>query len=276
MALPTTGLITLEMVCKEFGKPLPYTMSQLYGAMPGVPTSGMISLMHFYGVANTFTLTISNSIASPAIHQLALNAGWNGSAPLLVIFACPMVNSIRLDSSKTFPGGLTLQINAGCFVGGVINSGTAIFTTVPISINNMGTIAGGGGLGGKGNSTYVRYSSDPQLVVGQGGQGGSGQGFNTTSTLVVGAAGYGFPGNTATYVGDVTGVSPWASGGTGGDGGTWGVVGGTGRSNGSVGGNYSASGEYVAALQGAPAGKYIEGNSQVTWINKGTVMGNFS
>ena len=276
MALPTTGLITLEMVCKEFGKPLPYTMSQLYGAMPGVPTSGMISLMHFYGVANTFTLTISNSIASPAIHQLALNAGWNGTAPLLVIFACPMVNSIRLDSTKTFPGGLTLQINAGCFVGGVINSGTAIFTTVPVSINNMGTIAGGGGKGGTGNWTFARYSNDPTNVNGPPGAGGNGQGFANTSATSVTAAQLGFYGTTAYYSGDTVGAAPWASGGTGGNGGNWGIAGAVGQSNGDWGGNYSAGGVATPATAGAVAGLYIYGNSQVTWINKGTVMGNFS
>lgn len=275
MALPASGLITLAQIGFEAGITQPYTLTKLYGKM-GAPASGLIRLSDFYGKSNAFTLNIATSVASPAIHALAIAAGWNGTGPLIVNFNCPYVNSLRLDGSKTFAGGLVLNIASGCLIGGVINGGTAIYTRVPVTIYNNGTIAGGGGKGGTGNSTYVRYSTDPQFVVGGGGQGGSGQGFNTTSTLVIGGAGYGFSGSTSTYIGDVIGVSPWASGGTGGDGGTWGVAGGVGRSNGSVGGNYSASGEYSPVTAGGLAGLYIDGNSQVSWGNKGTINGNFS
>ena len=272
MALPASGLITLAQIGFEAGITQPYTLTKLYGKM-GAPASGFLSLTHFYGKSNAFTLNITTSVASPDIHALAIAAGWNGSGPLIVNFNCPYVNSLRLDGSKTFPGGLVLNIAAGCLIGGVINGGTAIYTRVPVTINNAGTIAGGGSKGGTGQQTYVRYSTDPTFVVGQGGQGGSGQGFNTTSTLVIGAAGYGFSGNTANYTGDVVGAAPWASGGTGGAGGNWGNAGATGVSDGSWGGNYSSAGEYSAATVGAAAGLYIDGNAFVVWGTTGTRLG---
>ena len=272
MALPASGLITLAQIGFEAGITQPYTLTKLYGKM-GAPTAGYISLTHFYGKSNAFTLNIATSVASPDIHALAIAAGWNGTGPLIVNFNCPYVNSLRLDGSKTFAGGLVLNIASGCLIGGVINGGTAIYTRVPVTIYNNGTIAGGGGKGGTGNWTFARYSTDPTNVNGPPGAGGNGQGFASTSATSVTAAKPGFSGTTATYSGDTVGPAPWASGGTGGNGGNWGIAGATGQSNGDWGGNFSAGGVATPATAGAVAGLYIDGSSFASFGNTGTRLG---
>ena len=272
MALPTSGLITLAQIGFEAGITQPYTLTKLYGKM-GAPTAGYISLTHFYGKSNAFTLNIATSVASPDIHALAIAAGWNGTGPLIVNFNCPYVNSLRLDGSKTFPGGLVLNIASGCLIGGVINGGTAIYTRVPVTIYNNGTIAGGGGKGGTGNWTFARYSNDPTNVNGPPGAGGNGQGFANTSATSVTAAQLGFYGTTAYFSGDTVGAAPWASGGTGGNGGNWGIAGAVGQSNGDWGGNYSAGGVATPATAGAVAGLYIDGSNFASWGSIGTRLG---
>lgn len=281
MALPTSGLITLAQIGFEAGITQPYTLTKLYGKM-GAPASGLIRLSDFYGKSNAFTLNITTSVAGPDIHQLALNAGWNGTGPLIVNFNCPYVNSLRLDGSKTFASGLVLNIASGCLIGGVINGGTAIYTRVPVTIYNNGTIAGGGGKGGKGCGYYADQAgvapSSGTRAYGYGGDGGQGQGFINTSSTIIGSAFSGAAGVYAVYQGDVIGgTQSWARGCTGGWGGNWGSQGGTGSSSGGgYGGYYSSAGIYTEAGTGEPAGFYIDGNSQVSWGNKGTVMGNFS
>lgn len=272
MALPVSGLITLAQIGFEAGITQPYTLTKLYGKM-GAPASGFLSLTNFYGKSNAFTLNIATSLASPDIHALAIAAGWNGTGPLIVNFNCPYVNSLRLDGSKTFPGGLVLNIASGCLIGGVINGGTAIYTRVPVTIYNNGTIAGGGGKGGTGNWTFARYSNDPTNVNGPPGAGGNGQGFANTSATSVTAAQLGFYGTTAYFSGDTVGAAPWASGGTGGNGGNWGIAGAVGQSNGDWGGNYSAGGVATPATAGAVAGLYIDGSNFASWGSIGNRLG---
>lgn len=276
MAIPESGLLTMQMLATEYGIAMPCTFTQLYGK-PGIPSSGKITFADFYNKANTFTLNITTSVANPDVHQLALTAGWSGTSPLIVNFNCPHVNSLRLDGSKTFPAGLTLNIASGCLIGGVINSGTAIYTRIPMTINNSGTIAGGGGKGGTGQTTYYRYRSDPLFYRGEGGIGGNGQGFANTSTTTITAAAVGANGTKNTYSGDVVGgdTAPWAEGGKGGNGGTWGVSGQSGLS-GTYGGSYTDAGVWTPAAAGSTAGKYVDGNSYITWGTLGTRLGTFS
>lgn len=272
MALPSSGPISLLQIATEFGGSAPHSLNEYYGKAAGIPASGTISLANFYGKSNTFTLNITTSVASPNIHALAISAGWSGTSSLIVNFNCPLVNSLRLDGSKTFPGGLALNISASCRIGGVINSGTAFYTRVAVTVNNSGIISGGGGKGGDGQRPYVRYSTDPTNVIGGAGAGAAGQGFASTASLTVNAAGFGFSGSTSTYSGEVIGTAPWATGGVGGNGGAWGTAGATG-SAGTYGGNYSTSGIWTAATAGTAAGLYVDGNSFVTWTAIGTRVG---
>lgn len=277
MALPTSGPLSLQQIALEFGGTAPHSLSEYYGVATGIPTSGTISIANFYGNTSIFTLTVSTSTANPDIHSLATASGWNTTQPLTVNITAPFINSLRLDGTKLFPQGLVINISAGTVVGGLINSGTAIYVRVPVTINNSGTIAGGGGKGGTGQVTYFRYRTDPLFYRGEGGIGGNGQGFANTSATSVTAATIGANGTKNTYSGDVVGgdTAPWAEGGKGGNGGAWGVSGQSGLS-GTYGGSYTDAGEWTAATAGSTAGKYVDGNSFVTWGTLGTRLGTFS
>lgn len=278
MALPSSGLITLGLIGFEAAIPQPYTLTKLLGKM-GAPASGLIRLSDFYGKSNAFTLTISAPVANPDIHQLARNAGWGGSGPLIVNFNCPYVNSLRLDGSKTFPGGLALNIMAGCLVGGVVNGGTALYTRVPVSVYGAGTLAGGGGKGGSGRGYFADQAGVPPSsgtrAYGDGGTGGGGQGFANTSSLAIYAATAGSAGVYAVYQGDVIGgTQSWARGCPGGDGGSWGLQGSSGStSGGGYGGYYLSAGINSEAGGGDLGGLYVDGNSFVTWGALGSRLG---
>ena len=83
MALPTSGIITWEMIRAEFGGGYPIYISQYYrggGRVPNtpananVPTSGSISAWHFYGASGSSALAANRSPSS--IAQSRLGAGF--------------------------------------------------------------------------------------------------------------------------------------------------------------------------------------------------------
>ncbi len=273
MALPSSGLMTLTMAATEYSIAAPHMLTKLYGK-PGLPAAGLIRLSDLYAKANIFTLTITQSVASPDIHQLALSAGWNGAGPLAVMFNCPYVNTLRFDGNKAFPGGLTITIASICLVGGVINSGTAIYTRVPLTIYNYGTVAGGGGQGGRGQQLWVKYRVTDGTTTGHSGTMGNGQGFANAAATTPTAASPGGAGTLNRYNGELVGghIAPWAEGGGGGRGGDWGDSGGAGF-GGSIGGNYVANGVDWYSDGGSLAGLYIDGASLVTWGATGTRLG---
>ena len=54
MALQTSGAISMYQIAQEFGGGSnPISLSEYYGAAPGIPTSGTISISNFYG-ANSY------------------------------------------------------------------------------------------------------------------------------------------------------------------------------------------------------------------------------
>lgn len=55
MALQTSGAISLSDVAGEFGGSAPHSLSEYYGVASGIPSSGTISLSHFYGAADAPT-----------------------------------------------------------------------------------------------------------------------------------------------------------------------------------------------------------------------------
>ena len=170
------------------------------------------------------------------------------------------------------------------------DGGTALFVTSPLSVTNNGEIYGGGGGGGGGGSSWFTgvYSAPmgggfPVNFAAGGGGGGAAQGFaassgggggsaNTSSgteninspgnsggSSSVSAPGAGNSGGSATF------ESKTIVAGSGGSGGGTGENGGSGTAgNGS---NNSASGN------GGLAGYYVRGNSNVEWLNLGTVNG---
>ena len=274
MALPNSGPLSISQINGEFPKPpAPYSLSKYYGVAAGIPTGGPISISQFYGKANVFVLNINASVASPDIRQLALNAGWNGTSPVLVNFNCPLVNTLRFTTAMSFPNGLTLNISQDCLVGGVLQSSgnsSAIYTRIPLTINNLGTINGSGGFGGNGGSSSWTYLTSSGFA--NGGSGGQGQGFQNTNSLIVSPNLGGSNGEYSEYRGGTLGgdTAPWALGGAGGTGGTWGIAGGAGSSSSSGG---TGGGPTESGSSGKPPGYYVDGNSFITWQTTGTRKG---
>lgn len=205
MTLPSAGPLSIRDIATESGRA--NNLGAFYSAFPGIPASGSISISQFYGKSATFTLNIVAAVASPNIRQLAMNAGWDQSAKLIVNVNAD-INTLRLDAGLSFPQGVRLNISAGVRVGGVRNGGTALFTRVPVEINNLGTISGGGGAGGAGESVYFEQAgqgSSSRVWCG-GGTGGDGTGYVNTASLAV-TSSSGAVATTYSYTGDVVGHS---------------------------------------------------------------------
>lgn len=212
-----------------------------------------------------FILNVTANVANPNLRQMAIDTGWNATSKVKVNITAPLVNTINLPAGTSFPGGIELVISAGTRVGGVYNSGNAINVGIPVVIDNLGIISGGGGVGGGGQGVYVTPyppGNEGQYFV-NGGSGGLGQGFGGPSSLSI-TGPYG--GNAGPEI-----YGPNKAFGTGGNGGTGGGWGQSGYSGGW--GNYSAGGEWYPATAGAPPGKYVNGNSFVTWKGTGTRLG---
>ena len=236
----------------------------------------MFPTHHFYssfGVLE-FVLNIVSSVANPNIRQLAIDAGWNTTSKVKVNITAPLINTINLPAGTSFPGGLEIVISANTRVGGTANGGSAFITRIPVSIRNLGIMSGGGGGGGQGQTCIVYYNQNG-VAAGYGGVGGLGQGFSSSTSLSIVGPYSGESGSYQQYSGPIYGGerSPWAQGGPGGSGGSWGSSGGHGGS-GSIGGSYGPSPPYFYdPTPGDGAGRYIDGNSYVTWLATGTRHG---
>ena len=219
--------------------------------------------------ASDFVLTISASVASPNIRTLALAAGWTGYTKLIVNITAPLINTLDLGSTA-FMNGIRLNfLNASTRVGGVINSGTAFKTRVPVKVSCVAgvTFSGGGGKGGAGGTATATYGST--VVNGAGGVGGDGQGFANASSLTIQAAGGSSAGTSQSA--SVVGGTMSAQGGSSGTGGAWG-------SSGQPGGTGSVSGPNNTSSFGTPgsgsaAGYAVDGESNVTWVSLPTFQG---
>lgn len=53
MALPASGILTIEDIANEFGGVVPHDLSEYYGADTGVPTTGELAISDFYGTSST-------------------------------------------------------------------------------------------------------------------------------------------------------------------------------------------------------------------------------
>ena len=155
-----------------------------------------------------FELTISSNIANLDVHQHFVDNGWDGTkeAQLTIdsgvyVYANGGVTNNVADEDPgilydtAFPNGLTI-INNGYIMGqgGTYtknSSNAAVYvpatpainvTAAGLSIDNQGTIAGGGGQGGASMSTFT-------YATGGGGAGGGGIDFNNTTNANAGYRG---------------------------------------------------------------------------------------
>lgn len=168
-------------------------------------------------------------------------------------------------------------------VGG--NGGPALLVETEVSIENQGIIGGGGGGGGgaASSSRVTRALAEDALVATASG-GGGGQGFvnsiggsavasaaggrtetqarsGTAGTQNSAGVGRRASANRATR--DIFGTSTARSTARGGNGGGLGSTGGTG----------SGSGDAVRTSGGGQSGAAVQGDSLVTWVAEGTILG---
>ncbi|GAB2472247.1 hypothetical protein GCM10027082_24710 [Comamonas humi] len=216
------------------------------------------------------SITIAATVRGPDIAALATAAGWMGFEPII----CTINSGVDVAtlSISGIPHDCLTIINRGR-IGGVINSGTALYTRTRIAIDNSsGTIFGGGGKGGHGETITVGHTANPTIyrATGYGGIGGDGAGFNTSGTLALLSAQPGQGGSTDS-VNPGTGAA-YAYGGSGGQGGGIGAAGFPGA-YGAGGGLYTVV-STSERTDGSPAGAYVDGASYVTWIAAGTRQGN--
>jgi hypothetical protein len=219
------------------------------------------------------------------------------------------VNLFTLVGSPTSPIRLKVIINSGITVSSTARTIPALQvgnfpTGSQVLITNLGTIAGSGGTGGAGAS-YSGATAGSASVGLSGGTavyadtavtidntsgaiyaGGGGGGGAAATVFTAGSKGY----YTVYYVaGSGGGGGAGTVGGTGGAGGTGATYNGGGGANGTAtagggggtaantitggaGGVRGATGSAAGAAGGA-GGYYIQGDTNVTWISRGTNLG---
>lgn len=216
-----------------------------------------------------------------------------------------------LKQGGAFPAGSTASIvNAGTVTGkggaggvgggdtGSANGvngavgGIGITIDSAVSIDNTGgIIAGGGGGGGGGGYASGVHTVLPDVFSAvSSGSGGGGGGGSSISAAAAGAGGTATTGTTNTLGGNATAggntgsaggtraiqasdTGCTAQGGTGGAGGDRGVAGTAATNNATHTGDSGVDGTPGA---GGAAGKYLTGNSNVTWVANGTRLGSSS
>ncbi|MTJ94335.1 MAG: hypothetical protein F8N36_15965 [Desulfovibrio sp.] len=229
-------------------------------------------LISLAGTAVGWTVTINALVASNSYNldfrTLLLNAGWNGSTPVVgtvtvnggVVVGSTSTSAYALTVQGAFPPGSSLAlVNNGYIVGagGAGSStslassgsgekgGNALYVQIPVYVSNAGVIAGGGGGGGD-------NSGGASWVAGSGGAG-----------FVPGAAGIASPWqqvpNVAGNVGTLT-------------------AGGSSAQNpyddsmGGAGGNLGQAGER-GMNGGGEAGIAVIGNKNISWLAYGSILG---
>lgn len=201
---------------------------------------------------------------STGSYAFVFGTGWHANA------------TVRVENHGTIMGKGGAGGNGGG--GGGSTGGPAInaaaFDGASINFDNQGTIAGGGG-GGAGGAT--RSCSGKASYTAPGGGGGGGRGRTNTGggspaggncsaggggTGTASSAGGGGSGCTVSSQGDC-GFN--ITGGNGGSGGGFGSAGGSGG----AGTNGSSSG----AGSGGGGGTAVNGDSEISWVNLGTING---
>lgn len=278
-----------------------------------VPTTGRISLTNFYNAVNSVTQTLDNNSTNVNLSTTFGSDWASSIPKVLVIEAGSTIGGTGGTAAITVPTGmggtLTIQ-NAGTIVGTGGAAGAAggdaiaVSQTSGVTITNTGSIYGGGGGGGTGgngsyesvssfqgaNSSYVWGSSNTTLEFYWGGSrvvratGVSGA-INYTSYGIYRRGAFQFYGPLDSHYKIAQATTVNTSGGSGGVGAgysqsaTNGSAGGTNAGAGGNGGAYGTAGNDGSngnsgnGIAGGAAGNYINGISNVTLNNTGTVAG---
>jgi len=227
--------------------------------------------------AFVFNKTISADTLNYNLRDDAIAAGWDGVKPLdatvtiasdIVVYANNTAN-YAFDTGTTFPTGSKLTlVNNGYIIGmggaggsgltpqGVGSAagigGPALRAQYPLAVTNYGTVGGGGGGGGG-----ISYGS--QVVGGGGGRSGrTNAPAGATSTVWPN-----FFATDGTFLAPGIGVNMNPGQDYGGNGGDWGTSGTKGKTT------YGDS----PVMVGGAAGAAVVGNSFITWLATGTLLG---
>lgn len=267
--------------------------------LAGVP-SGTISMNNLRGKSNQFAFTISSNQTNANLRTLAVNAGWNQSSKVVatinsgIYVSANSTGTPALTVNGSFPGGVEL-VNNGFIVGmggsggtgggastngvGGGSGGTALSASVGISINNAGTIAGGGGGGGGGACGAEAFDCFTTLY-GTGGGGGGGRSSNAANASGGGTGGGSGPQNVYGASGGAGTVSSAGSGGLGGQYFSQARLGGNGGNGGGWGASGSGGTSGRAPLNSpggaGGGGAAVSGNGNITWLATGTRLGSIS
>lgn len=237
-----------------------------------------------YAITNPSTWA-SGVIINLIVESGAAVAGCGGAGGAGGKGGCPPA------SSPAFSGHLSSADGVNGASGS--NGGDALLVLYPITIDNLGIIAGGGGggAGGAGGGGGVHNFGGYNYAGGSGGGGGGGAGrfyaggaglgaASVVSGLGSGGAGSnGFSGGSTTGgaggaggAGQVSGYTgAQGAGGAGGGGGNWGQNGASGSNGGN--GNEYGFGYGGTGGTGGTAGNAVNGNSYITWTATGTIYG---
>jgi len=135
MALQSSGTLTLNEIAAEFGGTAPHGLKEYYGAASGVPSSGTISILDFYGTSDEITLTSAGTV--------------NGEDQRKQITVSSFISS-----------GGTLVIPSNLWVWSDATNTAALTIDIPCTIKNYGKIIGRGGNGnGNNGGNAVRITS---------------------------------------------------------------------------------------------------------------------
>lgn len=304
MALPVSGAISLNDVNVELGNTATDQIDMNSAAVRGLfgVASGVISMSDGYGKSSQFAFSITSTQTNANLRTLAVNAGWDQSTAVVatinsgVRMTSNTVGTPGLTINGAWPGGIEL-VNNGTIVGRGGNGGAggrggtgpatifdatngsagsagglALTISVPVSIRNNGTIAGGGGGGGGagGYGAPAGTPKDPRWNKYGGGGGGGGRSSSTNSS---GGAG----GPSSFVSGSAGGTGTFSAAGGGGNGGAGsnqrGGVGGGWGSSGSPGLRYFNLPTAKPGGGGGGAGPATSGQANVTWLATGTRLG---
>ena len=252
--------------------------------MPILTTRGAASIkgFGFGGGASMFigTFTISSDTYDYNMRSAAIAGGWDGVSDANITVT--LNSGVNVGSTSTgnsafttgspWPAGSILNLQtqglvvgkggnggAGGSTGGAGGPGTAAGTgltaTRPLTVNNLGIIAGGGG-GGKGGQSRFWPAGRQSPQSAGGGGGGGGIGWGTGGSGGSGPRGTGSPGGSGTF-------TTYGPGGIQGGGGNFP------SEDGYPGGNYGSGG----GGGGGAAGTAVSGYPLINFTNTGTIYG---
>lgn len=226
-----------------------------------------------------FTFNYSSNAVKPDIRALAVAAGWNGLAKVIVNISSPLINQIIIPDSVTaiYPSGLKLNFASNVLLGSDGMQGS-LRVSQPVTVNNLGKMYGIGGTGGLGQgltSSWSHSNGNSGRIYASGGSGGRATKF-VYNTVNIQYSDYGNNGTTATAPSDPGGSFGGGgpntiTGGKGGYGGGWGAQGDPGNNGTAT--NWSKASVWYNAESGGLAGFCVEGNAWITWENTGDRQG---